>query len=642
MRLYRLRFMLLIGFGLFLSNASAQTKILNRLKSDFYLSGKTQAERESILLQICNQYYGISPDTLKAYLTIGEKLITDRSSANYIRLLSFHITYLNKTGKPMEAIALSDSLLNLMESNSIYKDIAPLVKVEKTRALVRSSQNKEAIAFAFHLLEESEKRNDSVLVVQSFILLQWANMELEKNEEANKWFFKALDYTNNEALFNRHPTLFANAASCYNNLEKLDSALILVNRALLYAANGENLTIQANALNIRADIYIKKHEAALAQKDLEDALSVRELLGDLYYVLSDMGQLSYFYASNNQTKKGIELALKGIGIAEHNNQLPKLIYLYSALAENYKCSGQNDKLASTLTILIDLKDSLYRDNSAKAIADLEGKYEYQKNQNTIIEQNYTLSKIRYITVGLIVLIVLIVLLFWSLYKNYQWSQKRKMQFMLNEQKSLSDAAVLSAEEKERKRIAADLHDNLGAHAAAISAGVKYLKDGIHNPNEVITNLDDNASGMVNHLNDTIWVLKNEKLHFTNMADRFKSWLQKLLANYPSIKYHITEEISNDIEFTPNNILHLFLVLKESVNNAIKHSNCTDLSVHFFSGNSWKIVIEDNGTGFDLQNPKHGNGIENMKQRAAECGATIEWQRNEPSGTRIIISGTTIN
>jgi signal transduction histidine kinase len=217
-----------------------------------------------------------------------------------------------------------------------------------------------------------------------------------------------------------------------------------------------------------------------------------------------------------------------------------------------------------------------------------------------------------------------------------------MEAMLFEQKVLSEAAVLTAEEKERKRIAADLHDNLGAYAAAISSSIKYLKDGVNNRQEVIAQLDENAGGIVSHLNDTIWVLKNEKLHFTNLADRFKLWLQRLLINYPQIKYHFTEEITNDIEFTPNRILHLFSMLKESVNNAIKHSNCSDLWIHFYCGEQWRIETEDNGTGFTLDQTIPGNGIENMKQRATECGWNIAWKQNDPQGTRLIISDTTIN
>ena len=372
---------------------------------------------------------------------------------------------------------------------------------------------------------------------------------------------------------------------------------------------------------------------------MEAALAVREKLGDPFYVLSDMAQLSTFYAYNNQTAKGTELALKGIAIAEKSTQLSKLIFLYNALSENYRNAKQFDKLATTLEKLIVLKDSLYADNVAKTMADLEGKYEFQKKENTIIQQKFDLTKSKYLTIGLISILVLILILFWSLFKNYQFAQNRKLNAVIIEQKNLSEAAVLSAEENERKRIAADLHDNIGANAAAIMAGVGYLKDGIYNSNDVLGQLEENASGMVNNLNETIWVLKNERLRFTDLSDRFKLWLQRHLANYPEIKYHLTEEIIEDLEFTPNKSLQLFLILKESVNNAIKHSQCKDIHVFLHCDKHWSITIEDNGIGMPDTSTILGNGLNNIRNRASECGWILQWTGAIPTGTRITIEDT---
>ncbi len=620
---------------------NAQTARLNHLKQELNDKVSVSTKRE-ILIKICDQNYSMSSDGLLNYIRLGEQ-ITTRGSIDFIRFELFRIAYLSKTGNSTGAILLSDSLL--MECKQYVGDLALFQKIniEKCRAYIRNYQNKEGIELVFKILQNAEKMKDTSTVVLSYTILGWANMELENYSEAIKWLEKGIGFTNNPKYLIMHPAILVNLASCYNNVFKIEPAFKNIELGLLYARKSENLICIANALNVRADMYIKQKNIKAAQIDLEEALQVRELQGDAYYALSDMGQLSYFYASNGQIQKGIDIAKKGIIIAEKGKQLPKLIYLYSALAENYKAARQPEDLAETLLTIIELKDSLYQNNSARAIADLEGKYEYQKNENTIIQQHYALTQSRYVTFGLGALLALSILLFVSLYKNYQHVQKRKLNTMLIEQKRISEAAIHTAEERERKRIAADLHDNLGAHAAAISSGVKYFKEGIYDQKEIISQLDENASGMVNHLNDTIWVLKNERLYFTNLADRFKLWLQRLLLNYPDIRYHLIEDIKDDIEFTPNKILHLFLMLKESVNNAIKHSKCTDLSIHFLCNGHWEIIIEDNGIGFNIERPDKGNGIENMRQRAAECGWTLIFENRETTGTRVILSGsTTIN
>ena len=212
-----------------------------------------------------------------------------------------------------------------------------------------------------------------------------------------------------------------------------------------------------------------------------------------------------------------------------------------------------------------------------------------------------------------------------------------------EQKLMSFKAVEQAKESERKRIAADLHDNLGAYAAAISANVRNMQESetARQP-EIIQQLDENAQHMVTQLGDTIWVLKNEHLPITKLADRFKLWTQRLIQNYPGVKYHYEEFIQNDIEFTPNKILQIFLVLKECVNNALKHSQCTDLKISFQSDSHWTIRIEDNGIGFNPDQRKKGSGISNIQKRVMESGWSVRWEAVAPQGTRITISETTIN
>ncbi len=353
-----------------------------------------------------------------------------------------------------------------------------------------------------------------------------------------------------------------------------------------------------------------------------------------------MAQLAVFYANINQPQKGIEIAQDGIKIAEKLGNTAKLIYLYSALGENYRVAKMFEEYSNALENIVNLKDTLYKDNSEDAIARLGVKYELQKKENIIIKQKYELIRNRYFTIGTIVVFILSALLIFMFYRNYQLVQKRKMEAIMAEQEKNAVEAIITAEENERKRIAADLHDNLGSYAAAITSNVKYLKEGILNKDTIISQLDENARSMVTQLSDTIWVLKNEHLLFTQLADRYKVWMIRLMQNYPDVKYNYSENIIDDIEFTPVKILNIFLMLKECVNNALKHSKCTELTIHFSSIKTWEIKIEDNGIGFILNNMNKGNGIKNVLDRANASGWNVEWQTIEPHGTSVLITGYT--
>jgi len=616
------------------SSSYAQTGKLASLKKDL-LHAQDVKMRQEILLKICAQNSSFPLDSLQKYVHMGLE-ISSRKSLEYLQFLRFEASYLSKSEQNDAAIILTDSIINSKTARhniQIYQGM----QMEKSKALIRNGQPKEAIAVLFDMLEKAETMNDTANALAAFSILGWANMELGKNEEAIKWLEKGKNYTATQTYFIQNPALYVNWGSCYNNVFNYEKALAIINQGLDQAKKGENLTMIANALNIRADIYINLKKNDKAQHDLEESLSIREQIGDEYYVLSDMAQLSLFYATSHQCDKGIALANKGIARVKGGNQLSKIIYLYDALAENYKQSNQTGLYAATLSTLLILKDSLYRNNTAMALADLEGKYQYQKNQNTIIQQQNRILRNRYSAFGLGIILLVTIVLFVFIYVNFKRAQKQKMAVLLLEQNKIAEDQVRTAEENERKRIAADLHDNLGTHVAAICSGVKYFKDGNIDQAEVLEQLDTNAAEIMNHLNDTIWVLKNEKLLFINLADRFKLWIQRVMKNYPNIKYFITENINEDIALTPIKILHLFLVLKEALNNALKHSECTELRIHFqcVNSNEWKVSISDNGVGFDTDNSIEGNGIGNLKLRAKASNFNVLWNRIKPTGTEII-------
>ncbi len=617
----------------------AQTNKIDILRSVFERSGSA-AEKKKIVMDICEQFNSLSADSLHRYVNIGLQLFSPRSR-EYTQLLSYSCMALYKAGKIKEGLAIGDSLLQFELHKKTPDYIAMEVISTYCAGLIRNGQSKEAIQHAFTMLQFAEPAKDSLGILKAYILLGWANMELEQYPVAIKWLNKATTYLQNPKFRTRACVVYANNASSYNNIGKTDSAFYFVQLALDCCRQTENLTCLANSLNIRSDIFINKKDYVSAERDMKEALEVRKHIGEPLLVVSDMAQLSFFYASSGQADKGIDIAKKGIAMAEDMKNVNKLIFLYTALSENYRLSEKTADYNTSLETIIKLKDSLYQKNSEEAIAEMEVKYELQKQQNIIITQEYALTRSRYMSIGASVLFLLGFLLAWVLYRNYRLAQRRKMELAIAEQKLVSFKAVESAKENERKRIAADLHDNLGSYAAAIATNVKYLRQKRGDEHdEALAQLDDNARSIVTQLSDTIWVLKNEHLPLTGLADRFKLWLLRLMKNYPQIQYHYTENIEDDMEFTPARILNIFLILKECVNNAVKHSNCTALKINF-SGKerNWRISIEDNGKGFDSTSISRGSGVDNIRNRAKESGWAVEWEKVDPCGTRVIISET---
>ena len=109
--------------------------------------------------------------------------------------------------------------------------------------------------------------------------------------------------------------------------------------------------------------------------------------------------------------------------------------------------------------------------------------------------------------------------------------------MMQEEKRLSSEAVIHAEEKERKRIAADLHDNMGAYATAIIANVDdIIVNKKHDTESAFTNLKINAIELMSNLRDTIWASYKEKIFLTGISDRFKNYIKKIMSGLSEYSY----------------------------------------------------------------------------------------------------------
>ena len=99
-----------------------------------------------------------------------------------------------------------------------------------------------------------------------------------------------------------------------------------------------------------------------------------------------------------------------------------------------------------------------------------------------------------------------------------------------------------------------------------------------------------------------------------------------------------EKLEKDTILPASQAYHLFLIIQEALNNALKHSRCRNVFIVLESNAVNRIAIIDDGAGFTESDTADnaGNGLSNMKSRAAQAGWHITWQPNKPSGTIVML------
>ncbi|WP_348215097.1 ATP-binding protein [Luteolibacter sp.] len=195
--------------------------------------------------------------------------------------------------------------------------------------------------------------------------------------------------------------------------------------------------------------------------------------------------------------------------------------------------------------------------------------------------------------------------------------------------------------RERARIAADLHDSLGGGLTQLVILGDASKRVISNGSVAVDTLDrlcDQTRNLVRGMNEAVWLINSQR---DNLRD-FASYLGK----HAELFFHDTPvrcrfEIEKNLPALPCDISvrrNLFLAVKEAFTNVLRHSGATEVRLGVRQErNGIRIIISDNGRGFDPSAVDgEGNGLANMKHRAAEVAGTFGIQRGEEGGCTVTL------
>lgn len=624
----------------------SQTKIIDSLKKKMWAEAEP-GKKLQLLIDLCRHHQSINKDSLYQYALLAKTLEGKNNSQNNKSDVSLILinAYL-RLGNIDSATALVEEGLR----NNTVKDPATRSTYFKLAALKAdclgdASNYKDALSELYKIINEAEQYSDSLVLSKNMGTVGVINYNLDHVPDAFNWYFKGLSYINiNDSRFNSSAiVLYINLAETYRWVQQTDSASYYIDKAIPLSQQAENLFFLANALRIKANIYKEKKEYTLAEKTMLECIAIREKTEGKLAMSNEQLAVAGIYMRSGNTDKAIKIITGELLLsnATGNEADPMRISYYQTLAKCYQLKGDNKNYQQTLEKIIISKDAFYQANSAHAIAELQTKYEVQKKESTIIKQQLAITEKNYWLFGSALFVVMAGIIVWLGFKNYRRKQSIKMQQALDVEKIISAQSIISAEENERKRIAADLHDNLGAYAAAIASNADQIR--IHQNNETaLKELKINSQSIISQLNDTIWVLKKDNLSLTAISDRIKVFIQKINASYPQIKIDVIEQINADILLPPAQAFHLYQIIKEAVSNALKHSTAKNIMVYFESEQKWKITISDDGTGMTALDKKmgNGNGLINMKNRGRETGWHIDWQQNKPNGISVIIAPTT--
>ncbi|MBS4034827.1 MAG: hypothetical protein KGZ85_10200 [Ignavibacterium sp.] len=202
---------------------------------------------------------------------------------------------------------------------------------------------------------------------------------------------------------------------------------------------------------------------------------------------------------------------------------------------------------------------------------------------------------------------------------------------------------LLAIEKLKTKIAADLHDNIGSGLTEISilselAAFKSNSNKSDSQKELKT-ISELSRLLIDSMSDIVWVVNPQRDSLHDLIVRLKNSYSETL-NSLGISFRVSnleklKDIKLPIDFKQN----LYMILKEAINNSIKHSKCSVIQLDANSRKDFiEISVTDDGVGLDENKISLGNGMKNIRQRAESIGGRVKWKSSPNQGTSIRFVG----
>jgi signal transduction histidine kinase len=598
-------------------------------------------------------------------------------------LLSLHLADVYETNNQdscrfyLEEAKRLSSLIKFERGLYLYYEqlmILSFTKGEYDSAMVQSG----------YALELARKLNDSGAIINILantgILYQYLG-QFDKNLE---YLLQALDLLEKRKETNKLSAIYHNIGNAYFNLNQYRKSLDYCFLSLkIYFQTGKNsypnrvyAAIGQNYAELRMT------DSALHYYKISVTESIKVM--DKYAEGTIYGYMADTYAARSDYKEMLEVAKKSYSLSKElqsSQMLASSLYNLAyanhlngdnAVAKNYinealdlaTKDSLTDELKNIYTVLSfvaaregdgktsywakqkydSIQKALLNEQVIKTTAELEKKYESEKKDKQIILQQSQLQKkeiMNYILIGSAAIVIVISILLYRNYRQKQKLQQQRIRELEKEQQLMAIDAVLKGEEKERTRLAKDLHDGLGGMLSGIRYSFQNIKE-----NLVMT--PDNHLAFergMDMLNSSIKEMRRVA-HNMMPESLVKFGLDTALKDFcndinQSGAIHTTYQSigleNSALDQTTS--ISIYRIVQELINNTMKHASAKTAIVQVFkTKGEISITVEDDGKGFDPMILQMANGIgwSNIQSRVDFLKGKINIQSEKEKGTSVHI------
>lgn len=548
------------------------------------------------------------------------------------------------------------------------------------------------------MLEEGREKNDYNILAEAYYLKALSNIDtyLKGEEVIDDLNHSSTYFRYVKDSLNHYKTRIT-LADVYRMKEQYyTESLAMVDEALRYFEKYDHKNSQAQCYTIKSQIYGQKQDFDLAYNSMRKALSLNENVNDTLLLIKNGITLSNLLYEQGKVEDAIEVAqtyserAKGIGdqsligltyfyLGKFNYRLPNVDLAISYFEKSLQdiprespeyplameclseCYADKGKHSLAYDFQTNAKDMIVQrlDNEKTEIENrLALEFQTREKQTAIEkleagksqdENRIALQRRWLFTLGFGVLAVMTALFYLVQY----YSQKIKMNEILADQRSKIDKQTIKeletsmkiknlesmvlGQELERERVASDLHDSLGGMLSALKLQFDAFRmnassyDSSSYFNRVHGLIDD-ACGEVRDIARNLKPSTLEKMGITSaITDLINGYNFNQLVD---VSFH-SDIDESQLKYETK--LHLYRIVQELLNNAMKHSKASEIDVQITTAGPEIILkVEDDGIGFEEKSVQKGLGMDNITSRVNVLQGDLNIDSNPGRGSSIII------
>lgn len=399
-----------------------------------------------------------------------------------------------------------------------------------------------------------------------------------------------------------------------------DSAALYYGRALELKRALDDSTGIPFSLNHLAGLHLQRGEVAEAAALLTLSDAYRRRPGDAYGRLVnavEWGDL-HMQAGNPDSAAVRYAALLEMPGAGDQGYL--VSYCLQQLAQAEAARGDFEAAFRAQQRFAAHRDSLVDTETNARIADLEIGYETERKDRELAESRLAVAA-RSRQVALLGGALLVLALVGAGIVRDQLVKRRQLRRELELQEKLRRAEVEQGVADAKLRIARELHDNIGAQLTFLISSVDNLAAGGHATPERLTELGSFGRDTLDELRQTVWAMKHEQEGLEALELRLQEIKRRAAGARMAVNVAVAREPGAPERLSSVRLLHLVRIAQEAVQNALKHSGGTRVDVTLrASAAGLTLTVADDGNGAAAAGG--GSGLENMRERARECGGTL--------------------